>query len=306
MTAGEPLVGRRTVLAGATVALGGIAGGALLAGGTGDGPSPVSMLVAGSLNDAVENGLKPRLDVPMRNEARGSAELARLVDEGQKDPDIVSVADVALFDSPLAPEWFAEFATNSIVVAYNPETDGGRRLGAAGPEEWYRPLMAGDVALGRTDPDLDPLGYRTLFTLELATEYYGTSTDLRAAIPSRDQRYPETQLVGQFETGGIDAAVTYRSMAVDRGYEYVELPAEIDLSDPAHADDYARTSYELPGGRVVRGAPISYGSTAPDVSPPVADVFRAHVTGEYLTEFGFVVPDDYPSYTGNVPHAVAN
>ena len=295
-------VSRRRVLAGAA---GLAAGCGCLTRATG-GRESVTMLAAGSLNNALEHGLRSAADAPVEIEAHGSAEVTRLVAGGQKDPDIVSVADVALFDSPLRPDWFAEFATNSIVVAYNPETDGGRRLADAGAEHWYRPLLRGDVVVGRTDPDFDPLGYRTLFALELATGHYETDVDLREVIPSREQIYPETQLISQFETGSIDAAVAYRNMAVERGYDYIDLPAEIDLSDPAFADTYAAATYELPSGQVVRGGPISYGSTIRHRSPSVVDVFDAHVTGQYLNEFGFVVPDGYPRFRGNAPDEVAN
>jgi len=303
-------VGRRSFLAGAVAALGGVSGCGGARGGS-DGRSadrsdPVSMLVAGSLNNALENGLRATVDERLRIEAHGSTRVARLVAEGQKDPDIVSVADVALFDGPLRPAWHAEFATNSLVVAYNSETAGGRRVAEAGREAWFRPIVSGTADLGRTDPDLDPLGYRTLFALELATEYYDTDRDLRAAVPTREQIYPETQLVSQFETGSIDAAITYRSMAVERGYEYVDLPAEIDLGDPARADAYARATYELPGGKVVRGGPITYGSTSRSDSEAVRDVFEAHVAGEYLPQYGFERPETYPRYRGDVPGALAN
>lgn len=306
MTAARSSIGRRTVLTGVAAALGGAAG-CTRGPGRGDRRSTtISMLAAGSLNNALENGLKPTVEPPLQIEAHGSAEVARLVAAGHKDPDIVSVADVALFASPLHPDWFAEFATNSLVVAYNPETDGGNRLANAGTDGWYRPLVDGGIALGRTDPDLDPLGYRTLFMLELATEYYGTDTNLRAAIPSHDQIYPETQLVSQFETGAIDAAITYRSMAVERTYEYIDLPAAIDLSDPERADRYATATYELPGGTVVRGGLISYGATVRHRSPAVVDVFAAQTTGQYLNDFGFGIPDDYPRYTGNAPNTVTH
>jgi molybdate/tungstate transport system substrate-binding protein len=295
-----PSVSRRDVLAGLTAAAGGIAGCTSPLNVAGPRSERVSMLAAGSLNNALEHGLRPAVDATLEVEARGSAEVARLVAEGAKDPDVVAVADVALFDSPMHPAWYAEFAANSIVVAYNPETDGGRRLEAAG-SEWYRPLVEGRVSLGRTDPDLDPLGYRALFVLELATDYYGTGVDLRAAIPRRDQLYPETQLVSQFETGSIDAAITYRSMAVERGYDYVELPPEIDLSSPAFADTYASATYDLPGGKTVRGGPISYGATIRRRSPAVRDVFERLTTGSFLREFGFAVPNDYPRYTPDAP-----
>lgn len=301
----EPPVGRRRVLSGVAAGLGGLAGCTGVLNVAGPRSERVSMLAAGSLNNALENGLRGHVDAPLDVEARGSAAVARLVAEGQKDPDIVALADVALFDSPLYPSWYAEFATNSIVIAYDAGSDGGQRLAAAGSDEWYRPLQEGELSLGRTDPDLDPLGYRTLFVLELATDYYGTAVDLREAIPRRDQVYPETQLVSQFETGSIDAAVTYRSMAVERGYDYVELPPDIDLSAPAFVDRYATATYRLPGGKVVRGGPVSYGATIRHRSPTVDDVFEAATTGKYLREFGLVVPDDYPRYTGNVPDGLA-
>ena len=307
MSAGDSTVGRRAFLSGAAAAVGGLAGCVgSLAGGDETSSATVSVLAAGSLNNAFENGLRESVDPAVQIEAHGSARVARLVAEGQKDPDVVSVADVALFDSPLEPEWFAEFATNSIVVAYNPETEGGRRIAEAGAEEWYRPLVNDEVALGRTDPDLDPLGYRALFVLELASEHYGTDVDLRDSIPTREQIYPETQLVSQFETGAIDAAIAYRNMAVERGYEYVDLPVEIDLSDPSYAGQYASATYELPSGKVVRGGLISYASTLRDRSPAATDVFETQITGQYLNEFGFVVPDDYPRFTGDAPDAIAN
>lgn len=302
-TARSP-VDRRTVLAGLAAAGSGAAGCTSRAAGP-DGTT-VSVLAAGSLGNALENGLRPAVEADLQVEARGSARVARLVADGSKDPDVVAVADVALFDGPLDPAWYAEFATNSLVVAYNPGTDGGRRIADAGVDGWFRPLVDGDATFARTDPDLDPLGYRTLFALELATAHYGTEVDLRARIPRPDQLLPETQLVSRFETGAVDAAIAYRSMAVERGYDFHELPAAVDLSDPGLADRYATARYELPGGTVVRGAPISYGATARHRGPAVDDVFESLVGGQYLTDFGFVVPDDYPRYAGDAPDELAD
>jgi len=300
---------RRTLLAGLPVAAVGVAGISRAPGQTGRRSEPVSLLAAGSLAHALETGLGPAVRTELRTELRtevhGSAELARLVDAGKKDPDIVAVSDIALFESVLDPAWFAEFATNAVVLAYDPDTEAGRRLARAGSEGWYRPLLEGQVALGRTDPDLDPLGYRTLFVLDLATEHYGLDTDLREAIPSEDQIYPETVLVGQFETGGIDAAFAYRNMAIERGYEFVELPAPIDLSAPQFADRYATARYGLPGG-TVEGDVVSYGATIRHQSPATVEVFEALTGGQYLTDSGFGVPDTYPRYTGNVPESVRN
>lgn len=301
---------RRTVLAGATAGLAGLAGFSGVLART-NRQSSVSLLAAGSLNDAIENGLKPALDHPLHAEAHGSAEIANLIADGARAPDIVTVADASLFDAPLEMPWRVEFASNAVVLAYDDRTAGGRRVANAAPDDWYRPLVDEPVSIGRTDPDLDPLGYRTLMTLELATEHHDTDVDLRTAIPRREQVYPETQLLAQFETGGLDAVFAYRNMAESRGYDYVDLPQAIDLSDPARADRYGEVSYELPDGTVVHGDVIRYASTlltdsdaAGSESAAVRAVFEEHVGGSYLDAFGFVVPDDYPRYQGDVPAAI--
>lgn len=268
---------------------------------------PVSLLAAGSLQLALADGFAPAVDVPVRIESHGSATVARLIAAGKRDPDIVSIADTALFDSILRPPWYAVFASNAVVLAYNRETEGGRRIRDAGRDNWYGPLLEGTAALGRTDPDRDPLGYRTLFALELASRYYDDAAGLRERIPARRQIYPETSLLSRFETGAVDAAVVYRSMAVERGYDYVDLPDEIDLSAPEHVEEwYSTVSYTLPESTTVRGDLIGYGSTVRQRRDPAMDAFEVHVGGEYLEEHGFVLPDGFPRYEGHVPERIAD
>lgn len=265
--------------------------------------SPVTILAAGSLTTALEKGLEPAVDPPIRVGTRGSAAVARLVAAGTRSPNIVSLADPALFDGPLHPDWYASFATNAMVLAYTTDTAGGRAVRDADPDRWWEPILAGTTRFGRTDPDLDPLGYRTLFTLALAADHYPSAPALRDRIPARDQVYPETQLLAQFETGGIDAALTYRNMAVERGYDFLALPAAIDLSDPRHAERYHRTSYTLPGGKTVHGDVIRYAATILEDGDrdAVRSVFDTHVDGAYLGQYGFGQPTDYPRYIGDVP-----
>lgn len=305
MTDRSPTARRRFLLTAGTAAVAGIAG--CTSGWSRDNsqPTTVAILAAGSLQNALANGLKPTVDVPIEIEAHGSTTVARMIDEGQRDPDIVSVADAALFEEPLSPPWHSVFASNSIVIAYNPDTDGGARLTNAGTESWYEPVVNGKVNLGRTDPDQDPLGYRALFTLELASRYYDDVSDLKEQILQQDQIYPETSLISQFETGSIDAAIAYRNMAIERDYEYIELPDQINLSNPQYAEDwYATTSYTLPSGQEIQGGLISYGSTIRHMSDAAVSVFNIHTTGSYLEEHGFLLRDQFPSYTDDVPQRV--
>ncbi|WP_415381641.1 extracellular solute-binding protein [Halosimplex sp. TS25] len=287
---------------GVSAALSGCVGSVGSVAGAEDGSGePVSVLAAGSLQLAFSEGLRAAVDRSLRVECHGSVTAARLVDEGKRDPDIVALADTALFDGPLATDWHAEFATNALVVAYDEESAAGRRVGEA--DRWFDPVLAGEATLGRTDPDLDPLGYRTLFALDLASEYYDRP-GLRKALVEPRQVYPETSLLSRFETGDLDVAVVYRSMAVDRGYDHVELPAAVDLGDPSRADEYAAMRYDLPSGETVRGAPVAYGAVARRDDDRVAETFDALVAGDYLADHGFALPESYPEYSGDVPRGL--
>lgn len=263
----------------------------------------IAILAAGSLQYAIENGLRSSLEVPVHVESHGSATVARLIADGQRDPDIVTVADTALFEQPLSPKWYSVFTSNAIVLAYNPETAGGRRL--ATTDAWYKSLLNETVRFGRTDPDQDPLGYRTLFMLELASRYYDDVSQLMPAFKNRNNIYPETGLVSRFETGSIDAAVTYRNMAIERDYAYIDLPDQINLSNPRYVDSwYSTVSYTLPSGQTIEGNIINYGSTIRHMSKAAIAVFNVHTTGQYLTDAGFIQRNQFPQHVGDVPAAV--
>ena len=260
-------------------------------------------MAAGSLLNAFTESLPEETSHEIEVEAYGSARVARMIAEGQRDPDVVALADTALFDSLLEADWYTVFTTNAMAVAYNPDTAGGRAVRDA--DRWFEPLLDGRARLGRSDPELDPLGYRTLFALELAADHYGRE-GLAGDVLARNQIYPETQLLAQFETGSVDAAFVYENMAVERDYPFLDLPADIDLSDPGRTDAYAEVSYELPDGTVVQGAPIEYGARRRTDSSAATDVFETMVesAADYLGPHGFVVRSDYPIHEGNVPDAI--
>jgi len=292
-------VSRRTVLAS-------LAGGASLVSGCGQvlgrqSADAVRMLGAGSLQRALST-LADAVPVRVRVEARGSAAAAQLVAEGTRDPDVLALADGVLFESVLEPDWYAAMATNELTLAYDGTTDVGRRFEDA--DRWFDPVLSGAVSLGRTDPDLDPLGYRTLFALDLAGDHYGRP-DLPGAARAASDVYPETSLLARLETGAVDAAFVYRNMATDRGYDTVDLPPAIDLSDPARADRYGTVSCRLPDGTRVSGGVIEYVATVRKRRPASMRVFEALIAGDALADHGFRRPDRYPTFEGDVPDGLA-
>ncbi|MFC7044924.1 extracellular solute-binding protein [Halobacteriaceae archaeon GCM10025711] len=293
----DDALSRRAVLGGTAAVLGSLAGCA------GSAREAVSVLAAGSLQNALMRSLAETVEPTLQVEAFGSAHAAHLVADGQRDPDVLALADPALFEGDVDAPWYALFASNAVGIAYNPDTERGRAVGDA--DTWYRPLLDVGVRVGRTDPDLDPLGYRTRFALELAADHYDRP-DLASTVLGNADVYPETELLAQFESGQVDAAFVYRNMAVERDYPFVELPARVDLSDPAHAAFYRTVSYTLPTGTTVTGDVIQYGATLRRDRTATRAVFRTMVesTDDYLPGHGFTVPENYPTYHGDVPDAL--
>ncbi|MFB6084172.1 MAG: extracellular solute-binding protein [Halorientalis sp.] len=273
---------RRSLLVGlgGTAVAGGF-GTAVYGGVTADGDRTPSALVAGSL-------LSVATRVPGATvEAHGSVAVRRLIRDGLREPDAVALADPRLFEGIV--DRVRTFATNALVVAYNP----GSTHADAVREDWARALQRPAVDVGRTDPAVDPLGYRTVMMLRLAAE-----EDLLDADRALDNAriLPEADLANVLERGDLDAAVVYRNMAVERDLPSVSLPDRIDFSSPAAADSYARVSYDL-GDRTVRGRPIRYGATAlTDAGRPWID--RLVSGHERLREAGFGVPESYPNTRG--------
>lgn len=267
---------RRTVLAGLGLAS---LGGCLGSGRPTD--DRATLLVAGSLLPiarAVPNALV---------EAHGSLAAARLVEDGLREPDAVALADPALVRDLVG--WTATFATNAMAVAYDPDSPAASAIEA----DWATALAREDVTVGRTDPTTDPLGYRTLLTIELARQaglpvegVLGNSTVL-----------PETQLVRTLVEGPLDAAFVYRNMTVSHDVPRIDLPPALDLSDPDHADRYREATATVEG-TTWRGEPIRYGAA------PLTERGRAICADlvygtERLHRFGFTVPEEYPSLPAN-------
>lgn len=240
--------------------------------------SDPSALVAGSLLPLAS--ATPGASV----EAHGSLAVRRLVLDGARDPDVLALADPALF-AGVADETTL-FATNALTVAYDPDS----RFASALEDDWAAALQHPDIRVGRTDPEADPLGYRTLLGLDLAVRHGHLDAD--HDVLGNTEVVPETQLARVLDGGALDAAFVYRNMAVEHGLARLDLPRVLDFSDPTLAGTYAAATLDLEH-RTVRGAPIRYGVTARTergrswVETLVGSTAR-------LREHGFGVPAPYP------------
>ncbi len=121
-------------------------------------------------------------DVRVQQEHSGSLAAVRKLTELDRIPDVLALADVALFPALLQPEytsWHAVFARNSMVLAVSPLVPPNDR-GTA--DNWPDVLLDESVRWGHADPAVDPAGYRTFMVFDLAERHYERS----AIGPSQD------------------------------------------------------------------------------------------------------------------------
>jgi len=139
-------------------------------------PTPLVVFNAGSLAAPFRDLLAAfQADNPAAvpaQEISGSLEAARKVTELGKVPDVLAVADYAIIDRLLRPAhatWQVMFARNAMVLAY---TDRSVGAGEVNGSNWWQVLLRPGVRAGRSDPALDPSGYRALMVLQLAEKHY--------------------------------------------------------------------------------------------------------------------------------------
>ncbi len=242
----------------------------------------------------------------VRLEPSGSVKAIRKVTDLNKPCDVVASADYSLIPEMMFPE-FADhvkvFATNELVLCYTPKSRFADRVNG---NNWFEILKRKEVKWGISNPNLDPCGYRALMMLSLASDYYGepifeellSGTGIKIARKGGKEiisvprvfrprgnltvRPKAVALLGLLESGAIDYAVEYKSVALQHGLKFVELPKEINLSSLKFRDNYAKVSVKLGNGKTVTGRPIAYGITTVKGAPhpKEAELWEEFVTSK--------------------------
>jgi len=242
-------------------------------------------------------------DVDVLIEGHGSIQVIRQVTELGAEADVLAVADYSLIPmmmydvkipgtSNSYADWYMIFATNNMVVAYTSQSKYAEQINA---ENWYEILGRPDVVVGMSDPRFDSSGYRALMTCQLAELYYGNDSvfeditgefspsitvteanstytiDIPQVIrPSKMSiRGSSIALLSTLQSGDIDYAFLYESVAEQHGLQFIQLPPEIDLftddfktlcSGMSVTIDFQRFASVNPEFEC---QPISYGITIP-------------------------------------------
>jgi molybdate/tungstate transport system substrate-binding protein len=250
----------------------------------------------------------PGIDV--LTEGHGSIQVIRTITEIGKEADIAIVADNQLIpllmyrtqkpdNSGPYSDWYIKFATNSLGIAYTPQS-----LDAAGItiDNWYRIMSRPEVKIGLADPLIDSLAYRALMCVQLAQDYYQDSTlfdrffsgsfklplkvekgddvtiiHIPEALKPADERIVmrsyNLQVLALLESGNVDYAFEYESVARQHGLKFLKLPPEINLGSPGFVQSYRKVSVKMDFQRFASVMPeflgdqIVYAATIPTSAP---------------------------------------
>ena len=231
--------------------------------------TPAKAKVTGTVNVAAASSLSylsEKVISPSFTKAEGYKYTGTYNASGDLESDIAS-GEISpnVFESvggdnitPLEPKftkWYVQYAGNSMVLAYNPNSkyasqfkafaDGSKPLSGL-----FTLLETPGLKLGRTDPNIDPQGRDFIYMLELAQSYYHLPSDTVSKIlgttdfgsATSPQIFAESSLDATLQSGQLDASSAFLTQAIELHLDYIPLPSAINLGDVALAAQYAKAT----------------------------------------------------------------
>ena len=238
---------------------------------------------AGSLSRAFKPLLAAftcQTGIQVTDKAMGSIDAARQITAGGHACDLYASADYSDIDLFMKPAGYADFnivfARGRMVLAYSSASVAEKKLPPvaeansvpfdpptsipkAAPN-WYQILTTPGVAIGGGNPFLDPGAYRSYLIFQLAQDYYQVPNLYNnlmehLVIPGQNHSVPPVPALGRRFDFQLIYEHSARAMAATNpDFRYVDLPDEINLSDPARNEYYRHSVIVLPGLGTPRSA----------------------------------------------------
>jgi molybdate/tungstate transport system substrate-binding protein len=234
----------------------------------------------GSLTRAfkpIEESFTCQTGIQIKDSAMGSIDAARQITAGGQSCDLYASADYSTIDLFLKPAGYADFnivfAQGKMVLAYSANSVADKKLPPiAEPDgapfnppnsipnataNWYEILTMPSVKIGGGNPFLDPGAYRADMIFQLAEKKY--------KMPNLYNNLLGHQVISGADSSGpalgkrFDFQIIYEHSAqvmasANPDFHYVNLPDDINLSDPEKNADYGKSTVVLPGLGTTRSA----------------------------------------------------
>jgi len=217
---------------------------------------------AGSLTRAfkpLEAAFTCQTGIEVKDEAMGSVDAGRQITAGGQACDLYAPADYLDIDLFMKPAGYANFdivfAHGRMVLAYSASGLAAKKLPVpTARAQWYEILTMPGVAIGGGNPYLDPGAYRVPMIFQLAADYYQVPNLYNNLLEHLVSSGQGAALGKQFDFQFSYEHNARATAASDPDYRYVDLPEEIDMSDPEKDVYYAEHAVVvLPG----LGTPLS-------------------------------------------------
>ncbi|MBN1620043.1 tungstate ABC transporter substrate-binding protein WtpA [candidate division WOR-3 bacterium] len=189
-----------------------------------------------------------------------------VIEAGETPPDIIASADYTLIPKRLYDKgyasWYIAFARNELVLCYRDGAPGSEDI-INGTRTWFDVLRNDGVTYGHSNPDDDPCGYRSLMVIQLTELVYfenafdfdfdkdpnaeklydalivgidtergrigGKNENLRPGGSEEVVRAKSVDLISSLQSGDLDYAFEYRSVAVQHSLNYFDLHPAVNL-----------------------------------------------------------------------------
>jgi molybdate/tungstate transport system substrate-binding protein len=255
-------------------------------------PSNQQLIIyrAGSLTRAfkpLEAAFTCQTGIQVKDEAMGSVDAGRQITAGGHACDIYAPADYLDIDLFMKPASYANFnivfAHGRMVLAYSASGLAAKKLPpiaeAGQPKavaKWYEILTMPGVAIGGGNPFLDPGAYRVPMIFQLAEAYYKVPNLYNNMLEHLVSSGQGAALGKQFDFQFSYEHNARATAAANPDYHYVDLPDEINMSDPAKDAYYKQHAVVvLPGlgtsrsARTIEvpGAHVAWGITLMNDAP---------------------------------------
>jgi molybdate/tungstate transport system substrate-binding protein len=208
--------------------------------------------------------IHPQISVQM--EIDGSVACARKITELDRRADLMASADIKIIQEMLIPDYTKSalaFAGNEMVLAYHDASAGSDSLNAY---NWPQVLLSEETAYGRSNPDLDPCGYRSILCMKLQEKFLAENK-FTTRLLAKDQRFirpKETDLLALLETRTIDYMFIYKSVATQHKLKFLNLNDTVNLGKPELDAVYQQVSVQIQGSKPgdtlnIKASPMTYG-----------------------------------------------
>lgn len=202
-----------------------------------------TVLFAASLEDLMTNNVGPAFQDATGDTFQGQGANSGTIANGLVAKTMtgdVFISAAAAANAPLMTaangnlvSWYITFASTKLLIAYNPNSQFASDFKK---KPWYDVLQEPGIKVGRTDPTTDPKGALTVKALVAAQSAYNLPTGFSAGVLANSQVYPEAALLGDLQSGQLDAGFFYSVEASAAG-----ITTTVDLGQAEQQAAYTIT-----------------------------------------------------------------